>query len=149
MEPVPKLTSLGLARVFFGPEIRSWRGEQPLSMVFWVYGVLATLGLGVIYAFSLYAGRIGLQELLLFCLAGYTFWFLVSLWRSSQLAINTLWGVLARQLTVVWAVGVILILTFLQLDLIEKYLDAGSPTMASGPPLGAGVQVDRNDREVP
>jgi len=149
MEPAPELTSLGLARAFFGPEVRLWRGEQPLCTVFWIYGVLATMGLGALYAFSLYHGRIGLQQLLLFCIAGYVFWVLVSLWRSSQSAIVPLWGVLARQLTVVWAVGAVLVLIFLQLDLVEKYLEAGSPAMASGSPLNAGVHGDRNDREVP
>ncbi len=100
VEPVPELTVLVLAHAFFGPEIRAWRGEQPLWIVFWGYGVFAGVGLAMLYALSFYLGRIGLQEALLLCMAGYTFWTLVALWRSSGPALNTLWGVLASQIAV-------------------------------------------------
>lgn len=125
-EPVYEFTTLGLARTFLGPEVRSWRGEQPLWMVFWGYGVLASVSLTMLYAFSLYLGRIGLQQALLFCIGGYTFWLLVSLWRCSKPAMNSIWGVLARRLVVAWAINTILILTFLQIDLVGKYFDVYS-----------------------
>jgi hypothetical protein len=40
--------------------------------------------------------------------------------------INTLWGVLARQIAVVWTGCTILVLTFIQLNLIETYLNVSS-----------------------
>ena len=132
-EPVQELTVAGLARAFFDPEIRIWRGERPLGMVFWAYGTLATVGFSILYALSLYLGRIGLQQSLLVCITGHTVWIVVSLWRASRPAVNTWWGALVRQLAVVWTVGVILVVAFLQLDLIERYLDALSATACGSP----------------
>ncbi len=122
-QPKAEFTVLGLVRTFFASEVRSWRGEQPLGMVFWGYGVFPSSVSIVLYAFSLYLGHIGLQQALLICIGGYTFWLLVSLWRCSKSAVNSIWGILARQLIVAWAINVILILAFLQIDLVGKYLD--------------------------
>lgn len=123
-EPAPALPVLVLAQAFFDPEVRTWRGEQPLWIVFWGYGVLANVGFAMLYALCLYLDRIGLQQALLLCVAGHTSWTLVALWRSSTGKLNTLWGALTRQLTVAWAVNAILVLGFLQLGLVERYLDA-------------------------
>jgi hypothetical protein len=102
-------------------EIRGWRGEQPLWKVFWCYGVLAGGSFYVLYALALHDGHIGLQQALLPCIAGYSFWMLVSLWRSSESMTGTLWGALARQAAVAWAGNTILFLIFLQLALIGRY----------------------------
>lgn len=125
-QPAPALLIIILAYAFFAPEVRAWRGEQPLGIAFWGYGVLASVGLAMLWALSLYLGRIGLQEALLLCIAGYTFWALVALWRSSKPVLDTLWGALARQLTVAWAVNAILVLGFLQLDLVDRYFEVSS-----------------------
>jgi hypothetical protein len=116
--------TLGFARTFFEPELKSWRGEQPLGMVFWRYGILPSVSLIVLYVFSLYLGRIALQQALLLCFGGYTFWLLVSLWRCSKAAMDSIWGPLARQLVVVWAINTVLILAFLQIDLVGRYFDS-------------------------
>ena len=121
-EQMDRSALCALVLAFFEPEIKSWRGEQPLGKIFWGYGVLASTGFGVLYALSVYGDDISLQQTLLPCIGGYTFWVLVSLWRSSEPVMSTLWGALARQLTVVWAVNTVLILTFLQLGLMERYL---------------------------
>jgi hypothetical protein len=125
-QPAPALPITVLAHAFFAPEIRAWRGEQPLWIAFWGSGVLGSVGLAMLWALSLYLGRIGLREALLLCIAGYTFWALVALWRSSKPVLDTFWGALARQLTVAWAVNVILVLGFLQLDLVSRYFDDSS-----------------------
>jgi hypothetical protein len=125
-QPAPALPVIVLAHAFFAPEVRAWRGEQPLWIAFWGYGVLGSVALAMLWALSLYLGRTGLQEALLLCIAAYTFWALVALWRSSKPVLDTMWGALARQLTVAWAVNVILILGFLQLDLVSSYFDVSS-----------------------
>ena len=125
-QPAPALPVIVRAHAFFAPEVRAWRGEQPLWIAFWGYGVLGSVALAMLWALSLYLGRTGLQEALLLCIAAYTFWALVALWRSSKPVLDTMWGALARQLTVAWAVNVILILGFLQLDLVSSYFDVSS-----------------------
>jgi hypothetical protein len=110
------------AAAFFEPEIRAWRGEEPLSKVFWGYGVLASSILALFYAFALYQDRVATQQILLICLAGYTVWILVAVWQCSGNSKEPHLGMLARLLTVAWAVNAIMVLTFLQLGLVKTYL---------------------------
>jgi hypothetical protein len=79
--------------------------------------VIATL-----YAVTVYDGRMALRQALLLCFAAYTAWILVSLWRCANNTKDKRWGTLARFLTVAWAGNTILVLTFLQLGLLIKYL---------------------------
>ena len=117
-----KSTFINFLLVFFEPEAKSWRGEQPLRKVFWSYGVLVSNSIGVIYILSMYGDHIVLQQILLPCIAAYTLWLLVSIWRSSGRTTNANWGTLARYLAIVWAGNTILVLSFLQLELIERYI---------------------------
>jgi hypothetical protein len=48
--------------------------------------------------------------------------YLVSVWRCASNTEEKLWSTLARFLTVAWAGNTILVLTFLQLNLLIKYL---------------------------
>lgn len=123
-----KSTFINFLLVFFEPEAKSWRGEQPLRKVFWSYGVLVSNSIGVIYILSMYGDHIVLQQILLPCIAVYTLWLLVSIWRSSGRTTNANWGTLARYLAIVWAGNTILVLSFLQLELIERYIhDSAGP----------------------
>jgi hypothetical protein len=106
---------------FFAPEIRAWRGEKPLWIVFWIYGVATSTVIAVFYAVTLYDGRNVLRQILLLCFAAYTAWILVSVWRCAANAQRQLWGILARFLTVAWVGNAIMVLTFLQLDLLMGY----------------------------
>jgi hypothetical protein len=123
-ERIDRASVFDLLSAFFEPEIKSWRGELPLGTIFWGYGVLAGISIGLLYAFSIFGGHVGLQQTLLPCIAGYTCWLLVCIWRSSKATENPLWGILARQLAVAWAGNTILILMFLQIDLIVRYLNS-------------------------
>lgn len=107
---------------FFAAEIRAWRGEEPLWKVFWAYGVATSATIVVLYVTALYDGRIALRQVLLPCFAAYTAWILVSVWRCAGNTEEKLWGTLARFLTVAWAANTILVLTFVQLTLLIKYL---------------------------
>lgn len=106
---------------FFAAELRAWRGEQPLWKVFWVYGVVASGVLITFYVIAFYADRIALRQVLLLCFAPYTAWILVSVWRCANNTQERIWSLFARLLTVAWACNTILIVVFLELNLISRY----------------------------
>jgi hypothetical protein len=108
-----------LLRAFFSTEIRAWQGEEPLWKVFWVYGVLASVGLALFYLLAMDQKRVVMQQTLLIAIAAYTVWILVAIWRCAE---NSRWGPLARGLTVAWAGNTILLLAFLQVDLLAAYV---------------------------
>lgn len=112
----------GLTVVFFAAEIRAWHGEEALWKVFWVYGVGTSGLIAGFYVAAVYTGHTALQQVLLPCFATYTVWILVSVWRCAHNAPQRFWGLMARFLTVAWACNTILVLTFLQLDLVTQYL---------------------------
>jgi hypothetical protein len=112
---------VGLAAALFEPEIRAWQGRVPLGRVFWVYGVLTSAGLAIVYLLALAAGRRDAQQALILIFVAYTFWILVAVWRCAGPAPPGLRG-LARSLTVAWAANTLLVAGFLQLDLIAGYL---------------------------
>ncbi len=107
---------------FFAAEIRAWRGEQPLWKMFWGYGVATSGTLITFYVIAFYVDRIALRQVLLLCFAPYTAWILVSVWRCANNTRERFWSLLARLLTVAWAGNTMMILAFLQFNLIIKYL---------------------------
>ena len=107
---------------FFAAEVGAWRGGEPLWKVFWVYGVATSIAIVVLYVVAFYDGHIALRQVLLPCFAAYTAWILVSVWRCADNTDEKLWSTLARFLTLAWAGNTILILTFLQLNLLRIYL---------------------------
>lgn len=104
--------------VFFDAEVRAWRGEQSLKRVFWGYGVLGTIGFGALYFM---ADQAVLRQILLMFIAAYMVWLLVSIWRSSS-ALDNIWSMFARLMVVAWTGNTIMIVTFLELDLIRNCL---------------------------
>ncbi len=109
------------AAEFFAAELDAWRGEQPLWKVFWIYGVATSVVLITFYVIAFYVDRIALRQVLLLCFAPYTTWILVSVWRCANNTRERFWSLLARLLTVAWACNTIMVLVFLQLNLIIKY----------------------------
>jgi hypothetical protein len=107
---------------FFSVEIRSWRGVEPLWKVFWLSGVGCSGIIAAFYAAAVYTGRIALQQVLLLCFAVYTVWILIAVWRCAPNSRTKQWALLARLLTVAWAVNALMMLTFPQLDLVTRYL---------------------------
>ena len=105
----------------FATELRAWHGREPLWKVFWGYGVLASAILALFYVLAVHEERVILQQILLCLFAGYTAWILVAVWRCADNS-DTLWRTLARSLTVAWAANAVLVLTFLQLDLLATYM---------------------------
>jgi hypothetical protein len=113
--------SANFLAIFFEPEVRAWRGVAPLGKVFWGYGVLVSSILIFLYVRALYEDRVAIQQVLLLCSAGYAVWVLVAVWRCADNA-QPFWGLLARWLTVAWAANTAMVLVFLQLDLVSRYL---------------------------
>lgn len=107
-----------LAR-FFAPELRAWRGRQPLTVVFWLYGVAVSWLLVGLHASALLRGQVGVQQALLCVSALYTIWILGAIWRCAVNA-SPFWGAVARGLTVAWAINTALVLLFLQADLLIR-----------------------------
>ena len=110
-----------LVAQFFAPELRAWRGQQPLWKVFWLYGVATSCALIAIYAFAFIFEHVALRQILVLCFAPYTAWILVSVWRCANNAREQFWGLLARLLTVTWAFNTIMIVVSVEMNLITHY----------------------------
>jgi hypothetical protein len=106
---------------FFAPELSAWRGQQPLWKVFWLYGVAASGVLIAIYVLAFLVEAVALRQILVLCFAPYTAWILVSIWRCSNNVREQFWRVLARFLTVAWACNAVLIVIFIEMNLITHY----------------------------
>jgi hypothetical protein len=106
--------------LFFAPELRAWRGQMSLRVVFWGYGVAASLGIAALFATALDRGQLALQQGMILFAAGYTVWIVVAIWRSAANAAGY-WGNLARWLTVAWALNSAFVLFFLQIELVLRY----------------------------
>lgn len=92
-----------------------WLGNGALWRVFWLYGVLISIGLAGFIAAAGLLHWVALPGLIamLAGLALYTGWILVSIWRCAENIEGRpfdvepgLWTWLARWLTVAWAVNV-------------------------------------------
>lgn len=105
---------------FFAPELRAWRGQVSLPVVFWGYGVATSLAVAILHATALDLGQMALQQALIIISAAYTIWILVAIWRCALNA-APFWGSLARWLTVAWGLNTAFVLFFLQIELMLRY----------------------------
>ena len=105
---------------FFAPELRAWRGQMSLPIVFWGYGVATSLALAALHAKALVAEQIAIQQVLILISATYTIWILFAIWRCAPNAIQ-FWGTLARWSAVTWGLNTAFVLFFLQIELILRY----------------------------
>ena len=94
---------------------RYWRGEGPLWRIYWIYGACGSLLLGVAIMRAVAADLIGPATIFAALAIGgsYTAWVLVGIWRCAfnvagePLGMNRNgWALLARMLTVAWAINV-------------------------------------------
>jgi hypothetical protein len=102
------------------PLLRCWRGEAGLARVFWFYGVApSTVAVGLL-GWAVSGDRIGngVLAFAITALLAYTVWILVSVWRcASRRGVDSFYGVMARWLTVAWAINAVLLGGFLLLSL--------------------------------
>ncbi len=94
-------------------------GRTPLWKAFWLYGVIPSNLLWGVVLWMLPdpAWRTTVRVLLLLLLP-YTAWIVVAVWRASFNTGNPRYGVLARALTVVWAINTVLLVFFLELSVL-------------------------------
>ena len=105
-----------LARLV-APEVRAFRGEAPLALVFWLYGVAASFWLIALNVLVIRGGDWKLIQALILIDLGYTAWILVAIWRCSA-NVGALWGTLARWLTIAWGLNTLFVLLFVELELV-------------------------------
>lgn len=105
---------------FFEPEIRAWRGQVAMAVVFWGYGVLFSCLLAVMHVMAYDPEQLFIQQVLILFSAVYTVWILVAIWRSAAHA-DPFWGSLAQWLTVAWGLNTAFVLIFLQFDLLMRF----------------------------
>lgn len=103
--------------VFASPS-QVWNGQAPLPVVFWGYGVFVSALLISGFIAALYNNTLWLQQTLLVFTLAYTLWVLVGIWRSPP-SETSVWWLVARALTVAWAVNTVLVTGFLQLNILE------------------------------
>ena len=98
-----------------------WQGHGPLWKVYWLYGVLGSNALALILLFLMQTGAIVSVwfQLVLLLLAGYTVWIVVSVWRCAFNVEKPMYGHMARALTAAWAINALLVLGFLELQLLQ------------------------------
>ncbi|PWG60926.1 hypothetical protein [Sediminicurvatus halobius] len=90
----------------------------PLARVFWLYGVIPSNVLWIVLLAMLWAGSsAALIAALGAVLLVYTGWIVVAVWAAADNVQKELYGVLARWLTVAWALNTVLFLGFLLVDL--------------------------------
>lgn len=110
----------GLLARLFSAEIEMWHGNAPLARVFWGHGVLLSNILLGLYGASIYFGQPLAEQFLLIGFGLYMLWILVAIWRSAA-RISTIWSLLARMLTIAWAVNIAMVLLFRELDLMTRF----------------------------
>lgn len=98
-----------------------WRGHGPLWKVYWLYGVLGSNLLALILFLLMQRGAIDSVwfQLVLLLLAAYTVWIVVAVWRCAFNVANSMYGHMARALTVAWAINALMVLGFLELEFLQ------------------------------
>jgi len=122
MSALNRMLRVALFR-FFETELQAWFGLLPLWQVFWGYGVLASSVLVGLYLMAVLDRQVAMQQALLILFAVYTVWILVSVWRCAE-GSDPYWRLVARCLTVAWAVNTVMVVIFLQLDLLGSYISS-------------------------
>jgi hypothetical protein len=98
-----------------------WRGHGPLWKVYWLYGVLGSNILALILFVLMQRDALGSVwfQLVLLLIAAYTTWIVVSVWRCAFNVEKRVYGHMARALTVAWAINALLVVSFLELQLLQ------------------------------
>lgn len=98
-----------------------WQGRGPLWKVYWLYGVLGSNLLALILLLLMQRGAIGSLwfQIVLLLLAAYTVWIVVSVWRCAFNVEKPMYAHMARALTAAWAINALLVLGFLELQILQ------------------------------
>jgi hypothetical protein len=98
-----------------------WRGKGPLWKAYWLYGVLGSNVLALTLFLLIERSALGSVwfQIVLLLLAAYTVWIVVSVWRCAFNVEKLMYGHMAKALTVAWAINALLVLGFLELQLLQ------------------------------
>lgn len=101
--------------------VKVWRGHESLGTVFWIYGVLGAAALSALFLVTQARGNPVGQQGLILLLAIHSWWIVGSIWRSAARDDNYFHGC-ARAATLAWGINAVLLLGFLEVDLIGQFL---------------------------
>ena len=102
------------------PTLIRWIDRTPLWRVFWLYGVLPSNLLWIAVLWMMSAGAfVGIARVVLILLLLYTAWIIMAVWHTAPSAVDRRFGVLAKALTVVWAINTVLLVFFLEVQLLR------------------------------
>ncbi len=95
------------------------QGRTPLARVFWFYGVIPSNAFWAVIFYLLWArAEPTITSVALLLVLLYTVWIVWAVWRCADNVHQERYGVMARWLTVAWAINTVLLVGFLQLELI-------------------------------
>ena len=114
-----RAAGIAVAMRVFAPQVRAWRGKADLRLAFFGHGVFVSAVLALAYLDAMLRGERIVQQALLTATAVYTAWVLAAVWRCAERA-RAPWGDVARLLAVAWGGNALLVLGFLQLDLLRS-----------------------------
>ena len=101
------------------PLVDHFHGQGPLWKVFWLYGVIPSNLLWGLALLMLGAGATAFAtSLMLMVILLYTAWIVTAVWRCADNVEDPRYGVMARWLTVAWAINTVLLVGFLQIDVL-------------------------------
>lgn len=97
-----------------------WAERTPLWRVFWLYGVIPSnllwlVTLGMISA----AWHVNVIRSLLILILVFTAWIVHAIWHAAPNTPDRRYGVLAKALTIAWAINAVLLVFFLELQLLH------------------------------
>jgi hypothetical protein len=98
-----------------------WIERTPLWKVFWLYGVIPSnlLWAALLWTLRQPAPHVAATGTLLAVILIYTAWIVIAVWQTAFNVGDPRYGVLARALTVVWAINTVLLVFFLGLPLLQ------------------------------
>jgi hypothetical protein len=101
-------------------QVMTWAERAPLWRVFWLYGVIPSnlLWLAVLGMMSagLHANLV--RSLLVFLLV-FTAWIVRAVWLAAPNAADRRYSAISRALTVAWGINTVLLVFFLELQLLH------------------------------
>ncbi|HUW54221.1 MAG TPA: hypothetical protein VMV99_12475 [Rhodanobacter sp.] len=100
--------------------VMAWAERAPLWRVFWLYGVIPSNLLWAAALGMMFAGlHINLVRSLLVFLLVFTAWIVRAVWLAAPNVGDRRYGLVSRALTVAWGINTVLLVFFLELQLLH------------------------------
>ncbi len=100
--------------------VMAWAERAPLWRVFWLYGVIPSNLAWAAVLWMMSAGaHLELVRGLLLALLLFTAWIVRAVWLAAPNVGDRRYGLVARALTVAWGINTVLLVFFLELQLLH------------------------------